>query len=416
MPPVVTPAAPRPVLASVLLIAAATLAACSRTEPTAEPVRAVKVITVGAAPVESGLEYAGEVKARVESRLSFRVGGKITQRKVDVGQRVTPGQWLAQIDPQDYQLAAEAARAQLNAATSQRDLAAADFKRYQALRDQNFISGAELERREATLKAAQATLDQARAQLSVQGHQAGYTRLLADAAGLVTAVEAEAGQVVAAGATVVRIAQDGPRDVVFAVPEDRVATIRVGAPVAVRAWAGGRSFEGMVREVAGSADPATRTFAVKVALAGSDVPPLGATVSVLPKAAGAQGVAVLKLPTAALRQEGAGTAVWVLEPASMTVRSQKVEIATADGNEVVIASGLAPGMQVVSAGVHVLTPGQKVTIYQPKGGIVAAAGAKSAMNSGASGSAGTTASASVAAPVAASVAVPASAASPSASR
>ena len=246
--------------------AALYLAGCSRPEPPPEPVRAVKLLTVGSAPLRAQLEYAGEVRARTESRLGFRVAGKILQRQAELGQRVRAGQLLAQLDPQDYRLAAQAAQAQVAAAQTQRDLAAADFKRYAALTAQNFISGAELERREASVKSAQAQLDQARAQAASQGNQAGYTDLLAPAAGVVTGVEAEPGQVVAAGTPVVRMAQDGPRDVVFAVPEDKVAQIKPGQRVSVRAWSGGAPLAGRVREVAASADAATRTYQVKVAL------------------------------------------------------------------------------------------------------------------------------------------------------
>lgn len=352
-----------------LLGTAVLLAACSRPAPPEEPVRAVKVLTVGLASFDSGLEYAGEVKARVESRLGFRVAGKITQRTVEVGQRVKAGQVLARLDPRDYQLATDAGRAQVVAATTQRDLAAADLARYKALKDQNFISGAELERREATLKAAQAALDQAQAQLAGQGNQAAYTQLVADVSGVVTAVEAEVGQVVAAGTPVVRIAQDGPRDVVFAVPEDKLSRVPVGSSVTVRPWSGGAALVGTVREVAASADPVTRTFPVKVTLPAGDalVLPLGATAYVVPQPMPPQATGVIKLPTSALRQEGRGSAVWVLDPATLTVRSQPVQIATADGNEAVIAGGLQPGQQVVSTGVHVLSPGQKVTIYKPNG-------------------------------------------------
>ena len=348
-------------LASVLL-----LAACSRPAPPEEPVRSVKLLTVGVGAVDTTLEYAGEVRARVESRLGFRVAGKIVQRQAELGQHVRAGQVLAQLDPRDYQLAADAARAQMAAAATQRDLAAADFKRYQALKDQNFISGAELERRDATLKGAQASLDQARAQLSSQGNQANYTTLVADVSGVVTGIDAEPGQVVAAGTPVVRIAQDGARDVVFAVPEDKVAQITQGSDVAVRGWSGGAPLAGRVREVAASADPSTRTFQVKVAIDGAQAPALGSTVYVTPQALSHAGMAVIKLPTTALRQQGQATAVWVYDAASGTVKSQGVQIATADGNEAVVASGLTPGMQVVATGVHVLSPGQKVTIYQPK--------------------------------------------------
>ncbi len=350
-----------------LVLATATLlAACSRPAPPEEPVRSVKLLTVGVGALQSNLEYSAEVRARVESRLGFRVAGKIVQRQAELGQRVKAGQVLAQLDPKDYQLAADAARAQLAAATTQRDLAAADFKRYQALKDQNFISGAELERRDATLKGAQATLDQARAQLSSQGNQAAYTTLVADVSGVVTGIDAEPGQVVAAGTPVVRIAQDGPRDVVFAVPEDKVAQIEQGSEVAVRGWAGGEPMAGRVREVAASADPATRTYQVKVAIEGAQAPALGSTVYVTPKALSHAGLAAIKLPTSALRQQGQATAVWVYDAASGTVKSQVVQIATADGNEAVVAAGLTPGMQVVATGVHVLSPGQKVTIYQQK--------------------------------------------------
>lgn len=352
--------------AGAVLAVALVLSACSKPAATDEPVRAVKVISVGVGGMHSGSEYAGEVRARVESRLGFRVGGKIIRRQAEVGQRVKAGDVLAQLDPQDYQLSAEAARAGLAAATTNRDLAAADYKRYKDLREQNFISGAELERREASLKAAQAQLEQAQAQASGQGNQAAYTRLVADVAGIITAVDAEVGQVVAPGTPVVRIAQNGPRDVVFSVPEDKVAHIRAGSEAEVRTWPAGTKVRGQVREVAASADPVTRTYAVKVALDAKTDLPLGATVSVVPQALDRRGVQVIKLPTSAFRQDGQSSAVWVVDTASMTVKSQPVVIATADGNEVVVASGLQPGMQVVVAGVHVLSPGQKVTIYQEK--------------------------------------------------
>ncbi len=359
------------------------LAACTKPAPLEEPVRAVKVVTVGMQSMQSAPEFAGEVRARVESRLGFRVGGKISRRAVELGQRVKAGQVLAQLDPQDYKLAVDAARAQLAAAATNRDLAAADFKRFKELKDQNFISGAELERRDANLKAAQAQFEQSRAQLSGQGNQVAYATLVADVSGVVTAVEAEPGQVVAAGTPVVRIAQDGPRDVVFSVPEDKVALITPGSGVEVRLWPASTTLKGLVREVAASADPVTRTFGVKVSLGADLAPALGTTVTVLPQALARGGVPVIKLPTSALRQDGNSSAVWVLQPASMTVRLQPVQIATADGNEVVIASGLQPGMQVVVAGVHVLSPGQKVTVYKEKLPLAPVNTAQTAINSGA---------------------------------
>jgi RND family efflux transporter MFP subunit len=349
-----------------LAISAIFLVGCSKHEEAQEPIRAVKVFTVGADSIHTGYEFAGDVRARVESKLGFRVSGKIIHRQVQLGQRVKAGEAIAQLDPQDYKLAADAARAQLAAAATNRDLAVADYKRYKELKDQNFISGADLERRETTLKAAVAQYDQAQAQLSSQGNQAAYTTLVADVSGVVTSVDAEVGQVVAAGTPVISIAQDGPRDVVFSVPEDKIGLMKVGSNAQVTAWTSSEKHAGSVREVAASADPVTRTFLVKVALDGKDALPLGTTVSVVPQVFDRSSTQAIKVPTTALRRDADKSAVWVLDTATMTVNLQPVVIATADGNDAVISSGLKPGMQVVSAGVHVLSPGQKVTIYQDK--------------------------------------------------
>lgn len=360
-----------PPLPFALLVLSAVLVGCSKPEPAQQPVRSIKVMQVGVQAAEFRQEYAGEVRARSESRLAFRVGGKLLTRTAEVGQRVKAGQVLAQLDATDYQLGAQAAQSQVQAAQTQHDFAAADFKRYTELRAQNFISGAELERRETTLKAARAALDQAKAQGSVQSNQKGYTTLIADKAGVVLAVEAEPGQVLAAGAPVLRLAYDGPRDVVVSVPEDKAADIQPGMNASVRLWASDTTQSAKVREVAASADATTRTFAVKLGLdvAGAQAPALGATayVQIQPSAAAAvAGAALIKLPTGALRQQGQGSAVWLFDAATLTVKSQPVVVATADGNQAVIASGLTGGEQVVVAGVHVLTEGQKVVLYREK--------------------------------------------------
>jgi RND family efflux transporter MFP subunit len=354
---------------SVAAIGSVFLLGCSKPPAVEEPVRAVKTITVGADSFAASSEYTGEVRAQVESRLAFRVGGKMLQRQAELGQSVKAGQVLARLDPQDYKLAADAARAQTTAALTNRDLASADFARYKDLLAQNFISRAELDRREATLKSAQAQLEQAQAQLASQSNQSGYAVLASDVAGVVTAVEAEAGQVVSAGMTVFKIAADGARDVVFTVPDARLAAMRVGLPVKVLVWPLNTALEGKVREVAASADPATRTYQIKASLnAGQKPPALGSTVTVKLVGAAAesmQGQPIIKLPIAALRKDGQNVSVWVVDPVSMAVRAQDVQVATADGNLAVITGGLTPGMQVVSAGVHVLTAGQKVRLYQP---------------------------------------------------
>ena len=350
-----------------------TLVACSKAEAPQEPLRSVKLLTVAGSDLNLAGEYAAEVRARVESRLGFRVGGKLVQRPAEPGQRVTAGQLLALVDAQDFQLAAQAAQAQVSAAQSQRDLAAAEFKRFEALKAQNFISGAELERREASLKAADAALNQAKAQAQAQGNQAGYARLTAIHAGVITAVEAEVGQVVSAGQPVLRLAHDGPRDAAFAVSESAIMAIRVGQSMQATVLSTGQMVQGTVREMAASADPVTRTYAVKLALAPGVALPLGATLNVRAPGVSGSTVSAIKLPTSALRQEGQGTAVWVLDEATMTVNSQAVQLGMVDGNEVVVTSGLQPGQKVVSAGVHVLSPGQKVTVYSPDGKVPASA-------------------------------------------
>ncbi len=342
------------------------LSACKPAEVRQEPVRAVKLMLIQATDVGAGVEFAGEVRARVETRLGFRVAGKLTARHVELGQRVKAGQVLADLDPRDYELAADAARAQVRSAQTQWELAQADYQRYKELKDQSFISGAELERRESTLKAAQAQLDQAQAQLRTQGNQVGYARLVADHAGVVTAIEAEVGQVLASGTPVVRLAQAGANDVVIALPEDKLGLLKVGQSVLVKPWGAGREDTAQVRDIAASADGVTRTFTVKLSLPKGDGLPLGSTVQVvLPRTDDWSRQQAIQLPTSALRQEGGKTAVWVLDSASMTVRSQLIEVGTADGNQVVVAAGLQPGQEVVVAGVHVLSPGQKVTRYVP---------------------------------------------------
>lgn len=359
---------------------ASLLAACSGPAPEPEAIRAVRTLTVGAQQVRSSRDYAAEVRARSESRLSFRVGGKLVRRLVELGDSVKAGQLLAQLDAADLRLGAEAAQAGLRSAQAGYDLALADFKRYQDLRAQDFIGAAELERREATLKSALATLEQAKAQAGVQGNQAAYTSLIADVAGVVTAVEAEPGAVVSSGTPVLRLAHDGARDVVFSVPEDRQSAMRqlIGRPGALEVllWgaAAGQSLAATVREVASAADPATRTFLVKADIGNAPVR-LGQTATV--RVAGEVREAAIRLPLSALTEQGGKSSVWVLDPAGMTVQLRPVQISGADGNEVLVSAGLSAGQQVVSAGVHVLTPGQKVKRYVEPGSVGAAASAAS---------------------------------------
>jgi membrane fusion protein, multidrug efflux system len=363
---------------SAALALSSLLVACSRPEPAPEPVRAVRTMTVSAGIAGGVHEFAAEVRARTESRLGFRVGGKMTSRAADVGQRVKAGQALAQLDATDLRLSQDAAQAATRAAQTSFDLAAAEYKRYKELRDQGFISSIELERREATLKAQKAQLEQALAQAGVQGNQAGYAVLTAPAAGVITAVEAEPGAVLAAGTPVVRLAQDGPRDAVFTVPEDGLPAMRAllgkAGGLRVRPWNSTATLPATVREVAAAADAATRTFLVKADIGDARLQ-LGQTVTVLVDLPRLEGIT--RLPLAAVMQQQGQTAVWLVDKASMTVKVQPVSVLGADGNVVVVGSGLSPGQTVVTAGVHVLNPGQKVKFYEAPAAAPAPASAAS---------------------------------------
>jgi RND family efflux transporter MFP subunit len=370
-------------LAATLLAIAVTIAGCSKPSPAPEPLRAVRTIVVEPASAGATFAYAGEIRARVESKLSFRVGGKLLERSVDPGAIVHAGQVLARLDARDLRLGQDAALAAVASADVNLQQAEADFKRYRDLRDQGFIGAAELERRETSLKAARAQLAQARAQSGVQGNQAAYAALVADAGGIVTGVDVEPGMVVAAGTPVLRLAHDGPRDVVFSVPEDKVAAIQAlaarGGSVDVRLWgAAGGQVSARLREVAASADPMTRTYLVKADLAGADLPTLrlGQTATVSIAAPRRDGVA--RVPLSALREDHGRSTVWVVDPATMTSVVREVKVGGAEGNDAVIVAGLGIGDRVVTAGVHVLSPGQKVRLYADPEAPIAALAAASA--------------------------------------
>jgi RND family efflux transporter MFP subunit len=284
-----------------------------------------------------------------------------------VGSRDAVEQVLAQLDPQDLKLAQESARAALAAAQTNLELANADYKRYKDLRDQGFISSAELERRDTALKSAQAQFDQARAQAGVQGNQAAYAALVADSNGVITGVDAEPGMVVAAGTSVVRLAQDGPRDVVFSVPEDHVSDLRALArkpgALKVKLWGSNDAVSASIREVAAAADAATRTFQIKADI-GELTARLGQTATVLIELP--QQSNVVRLPLSAVTELQGRTSVWLVDKNAqgvLSVKAQPIQVAGADGNTVVVAAGLAPGQVVVTAGVHVLSPGQQVKMY-----------------------------------------------------
>lgn len=349
-----------------LVMMAIGLAGCSKPPVAETHVRAVRTLALAETGGALEREFSAEIRARSESRLGFRVGGKVNRRLVELGQAVTRGQVLAQLDPQDLRLGQEAARAGLAAAEAQAAQAAANYKRFAELKSQGFISAAELEHHETMNKAAHASLRQAQAQAGVQGNQTSYAALTADAPGVITGVDLEQGMVVAAGMPVLTLAHDGPRDAVFSVPEDMGPTVRalLGKPGALKArrWGTQVWVPVMVREVAAATDPMTRTYLVKadVGRAGFD---LGQTATVVLNAP-VRTAGGVRVPVNALAERGGKSALWVLDGKNMTVNPVPVTTSDITGNVILVSQGIQPGQEIVTAGVHVLTPGQKVRRYQ----------------------------------------------------
>ncbi|WP_373888878.1 efflux RND transporter periplasmic adaptor subunit [Massilia sp. ST3] len=342
-----------------LPLLASLLAACDKPATKTEDVRPVRVVTLAAGAVGERLEFSGDVRPRYESRLGFRVGGKIVERKVDVGAAVKRGDVLMRLDPQDLRLAESQARAALRAAETERDLAQADYKRHQNLRSQNFVSQAVLDAKRSALTAAQANVDAARAAFRGQANQAGYASLTADADGVVTGIDAEVGQVVTAGAPVARVARTDEKEVVIGIPEDKVELLRKTGEVSVRLWANqGEAIPGKIREISPVADPATRTYTVKVAIPARQDVRLGMTAAV--QIASGNGATALRVPLSALVQNKGATSVWVVEKGA--VRMVPVQVAGQADNDVILGGGVQAGQQVVTAGVHLLKNGQKVRI------------------------------------------------------
>jgi RND family efflux transporter MFP subunit len=356
-PPVLRCRAAAAALALVALLAAG----CGRDVPRGEDVRPVRAIVLAPTPVRGEAELPGEVRPRVESRVGFQVGGRIDSRRVEMGQRVGKGDVLASLDPADFKLSAVAAAAQLNAAQVDRDQQRADMKRFEDLHRQGFISGAELERRRAQLDAAEARYAQAAALADVSTNQAAYATLRAPAAGLVSAIDAEVGQVVASGQSVVRIALAGDKEVAIAIPEARLEQLRRVPEVRVALWAHAAELKGRIREIAPIADPATRTYAARVTLVDppADVA-LGMSATV--RFAMPPSPPILAVPLTALLREGEATYAWRLERQAMTVEKVRVAVAGVAGNSVILGDGVQAGDTIVTAGAHLLKPGQKVRL------------------------------------------------------
>ena len=296
---------------------------------------------------DGSFTYAGEVRARYEMALGFRINGKIVARLVDAGTVVKAGQVLARLDPNDAAL-------QASQAESQWKLAEAEVKRFRDLRSSNFISQSALDAKETLLKAAQAQAGLAR-------NQAAYTNLVADHAGVIAAVMAEPGQVVSAGQPVFRLARAGAREVAISIPESRISKLKIGAPAEVTLWAEDAKaapLQGLLRELAPTADPASRTYPARVALNDADARSvLGMTAQV--RFINNTGGSSVILPLSAIFQQGDQPAVWIVA-ADHSVQLRPVKVTAYRDDGALIGDGLTTGERIVSAGVHKLTAGEKI--------------------------------------------------------
>jgi RND family efflux transporter MFP subunit len=333
------------------------LAACSEPPPPAATPKLVRTLIVGAgdaALAGAQRSYSGEVRARIETTLGFRLAGKIVERRVDAGMAVKAGQVLARLDPADAGLQSVQAEAQ-------RALAAAELARYRDLKARNFISASALDAKETAFKAADA-------QAALAKNQATYTTLVADRAGVIGQVLAEPGQVVSVGQAVFRLTADGEREVAISLPENEAAGFKLGQAAEVSFWATGSASQkpqaGRLREISPVADPVTRTYAARVSLKDADPRlPLGMTATVhFP--ADAPGATRLMVPLTAIFQQGKQFAVWKVG-ADNTVSLQAVSVADYSERGATVTAGLVGGEQIVAAGVNLLSVGEKVRVVMP---------------------------------------------------
>lgn len=348
------------------LCAVLALAACGQEQEVAKPdVRPVRAVTVEKRDGGETLQLAGIVESQIQVDFSFRIGGRMTQRLVNVGDVVKAGQVIARLDPTDEENALRAAKANLAAANGQLSEARINYERQKHLAEREIASRAAFERAEQVYTTAQASVTAAEAQVGIAQQRLDDTQLVADAPGIVTAQGAEPGEVVQPGRMVVQVARDDGRDAVFNVPATSMG--RAGPDPEVKVWLSltpSVTAEGRVREVSPSADPVTGTFRVRVGLIN---PPadmrLGSSVvgrTTFARHAG------LEIPATALTGTEGQAAVWVVDPKTMTVSLRPIGIERYNPGSAVISDGVTPGELVVTAGVQALRPGQKVRLLGAK--------------------------------------------------
>lgn len=329
-------------------------------------VRPARVAEISYKTQGQTLLLAGTVVPRIESTLGFRVSGKIVQRSVDVGAAVKPGDIIASLDPSDYKLAVDNARAALASAEADYVRAKADHERYLNLRGSMAFVPQTLDQRQSLASTALARVDQARSQLSSAENNLAYTVLRADSAGVVTAVQAEVGQVMAQGQGVIRLARTDELEIVVGVPEHRLKVVRTAQGASFELWSDpGRRHAAKLRELSPSADPVTRTYAARFSVL---EPPefigLGMTATLGFERPDTTPVA--EVPLSAIFQRGTQPAVWVVDRDTGTVELRPVAIARWRDDTAAILSGVKEGELIATAGVHKLETGQKVKPLQPQ--------------------------------------------------
>ena len=346
------------------LAVAALLAACQReVDKPAPEIRPVRTVTIEKRAAGSTVAITGNVQAQNEVNEAFRIDGRLIERLVDVGDSVKRGQLIARLDPQNEESGVQAARAQLSAAQARLVEARANFERMRDLVAEDAVSRAQFDQAEALRKTAESQVEAAQSQLTLARNRLGYTQLFASVAGVVTARGPEPGEVVMPGRMVVQVAREGARDAVFDVP----VQVKNSAPKhpdisVVLASDPAVAARGKVREIAPRADPVTGTFQIRVRLI--DPPAamrLGTTVTGRMTLDAAPAI---EIPTSALVRTGGKTAVWVVDPATQVVAQREISVGAAGDASVQVASGLADGDIVVTAGVQALRPGQKVSLLK----------------------------------------------------
>jgi len=345
----------------VAVLIATALMGCDKKAPATAQARPVRTVTIASGADGETVSMTGQIRAKDEANLAFRLDGRMIERPVNVGDVLTAGQVVARLDSRDEQNALRTAEANLASAEAQLTEARLTFGRQQELLKNGWTPRAKFDDAQQVLLTAEARVAAARAQIRIAQDALSYTVLTADAPGAVAAVGAEAGEVVRAGQTVVRLARQGGRDAVFDVPEQ---IIRTGPrdPLVALALSNDRQVTatGRVREVSPQADAATRTFQVKVGI--TDPPEamrLGATVTGSIRLIAPEGVEV---PASALTEADGRAAVWLVDPRSQTVSLRKVDVLRYDPAKVVVSRGLETGDVVVTAGVQMLHPGQQVRL------------------------------------------------------